>query len=727
MRKFLFPLVLAFTGYSASAQQIPSEADYDMALNDTVKNKKGEVLQEIIINSNQQKKPVSVGKSGIAPMDLPQSTAVISHATLESQQAVTLSDVLKNANGLYIMGTTGGYQEEVASRGSALAGSNIFKNGVRYFSGMSTELSGIERVEFLKGSAAILYGNVAAGGILNMVTKKPRTEFGGDLGFRLASFNTIQPTLDIYGSLNKKKTILFRTDASYEKGDSFRKEVESERYYVNPSVLFKFSDKTQLLVEGDYLNDHKTPDFGAGIINYEIVAIPRNRFLGVSWGYFDAQQASATATLSHEINENWEVSFVNALRYYDTELFSNTRPNASGGTVSANGDWTRSVQKSKVKDNYFLQQLDLKGKFAIGKTGHQFLVGADNEIYKTTTSAFKNQVYDTINIFEDYDPSSEAPIPTMIPNTVTTAPVKRFGVYVQDLVTFNKYLKLLAGVRYSNQNTENSVYTFVYPPATSPAQNPVVTNNYDDAFSPRVGVIVQPSENQSLFASYASSFQVNTGTDVNLKPLEPSIIDQFEVGIKNKFFDERLFANITAYQITNSNLAQISLENGNSNTSIKELTGKTRSQGIEIDITANPAEGLSVMAGYSFNETIYVKSNTYIEGSELRYNPKNTANLSANYKFVSKRLKGLSIGAVTSYFGDRYAGRSTTAANPNYRLIKLGDYVQLDATVGYEFGKFAIRGRLANLTNELSYNIHDDNSLNPIAPRSYSISLNYHF
>lgn len=254
-----------------------------------------------------------------------------------------------------------------------------------------------------------------------------------------------------------------------------------------------------------------------------------------------------------------------------------------------------------------------------------------------------------------------------------------------------------------------------------------MTHNYDDAFSPRIGLIVQPSENHSVFASYASSFQVNTGTDINLNPLKPSIIDQIEVGIKNKFFDERLFANLTAYQITNSNLAQISLENGNTNTSIKELTGKTRSQGIELDITANPAEGLSVMAGYSFNETIYVDSNTYVEGSELRYNPKNTANLSANYKFTGKRLKGLSIGAISSYFGNRYAGRSTTDANPNYRLIRLDDYFQLDAMVGYEFGKFGIRGRLANLTNELNYNIHDDNNLNPIPPRMYSIALNYHF
>ncbi len=92
-----------------------------------------------------------------------------------------MSDVLMNTNGLYIMGTTGGYQEEIAGRGFSFGSSNTFKNGVRYFNGMLSELSGVEKVEVLKGSSAILFGNVAAGGILNLVTKKPRFDFGGEV------------------------------------------------------------------------------------------------------------------------------------------------------------------------------------------------------------------------------------------------------------------------------------------------------------------------------------------------------------------------------------------------------------------------------------------------------------------------------------------------------------------------------------------------------------------
>jgi iron complex outermembrane receptor protein len=720
-------VVLAISAFSFAQENYHSnQNELYASIGDTVKNKKGEILKEVIITSNQQKSPVNVGKAGIRPMDLPQATTVIGTATLENQQVNSISDLLKNVNGVYIMGTTGGYQEEIASRGSALSSSNTFKNGVRYFSGMRTEMSGIEKAEFLKGGAAILFGNVSPGGVLNLVTKKPKFEFGGEAGFKFGSFNSIKPTFDIYNAIDKKKTMAFRINGAFEKADSFRKEVSSESFYINPSFLAKLNAKTQLLIEGDFLKDSRTPDFGAGIINYEIADIPRDRFTGVSWGYFNAKQASATATLIHEFSSKWSLNVINGLRYYDTDLFANNRPNASGGTVQPNGNWTRSLQKNQVRDNYFIQQADLKGNFTTGKIGHQFLVGVDNEFFKTKTTAYKTfSNYDTINIFDDYNPANEPVIPAMALNTLTLAPINRIGIYTQDLISFNKYFKLLAGVRYSYQDTGSQVIT--YGTTTTLGDE---THNYDDAFSPRVGLVIQPSENHSIFGSYSNSFQTNTGTDTNLKALKPSIIDQYEIGVKNKFFDERLFVNATVYQITNSNLAQIALvDNPTNNANIKELAGKTRSQGVEIDVVANPFKGLSILAGYSFNETKYIESNTYIEGSELRYNPKNTANFNVNYKIETGKLKGLNLGLINTYFGQRYAGRSTrlTVPNDTYKLIPLEDYIQVDATLSYTYKNWSIHTKLSNIFNELNYNIHDDNSLNPIAPSNYSVALNYKF
>jgi len=726
-----YKLIFSHIGFNSKSINIEVNASSKETFPTVILEEADNELAEVFISGSILNKTPNAAKSGIKALDLPQSVALISLQTLETQQIQSITDILKNANGVYIKGTTGGYQEEIASRGYSLGSSNTFKNGVRYFNGMTTETSGIESVEILKGSAAILFGNVEAGGILNIITKKPRFDFGGKIDLTFGSFNLIKPAFDVYGSVNESKNIAYRFNGSYTSADSFRKYVSSETFYFNPSFLFKLSDKTTLLFESDYTNDSRTPDFGAGIINYEIVDLPRNQFVGVKWGYFDGEQLSATITLNHQFSEQWNLTYINSFRHYNTDLFSNSRPNTSGGTVQEDGQWKRNLQRSETTDNYNLNQIDLKGLFNTGPLKHQFLFGADVENYKTKSTRYDaltaannngQAYYDEINIFNpDYD-NFRSDIPNLDKNRLTTTPVSRFGIYVQDLIEINNYIKLLAGVRYSYQDTKNEIYTYSN-------QSNSVTNLYDDAFTPRFGVIIQPTEYSSIFASYANSFETNTGVDINGNALDPSLIDQFEVGVKNELLSNKLFLNVTGYVINNSNLAQISLENGNTDSNIKELAGATESKGVEIDLTAFPFENLRIMAGYSFNEMKYTKSNTYEVGSLLRYNPKHTANMSINYSFEKGKLAGLNAGLINTYFGKRFAGRSFIVTSPNdfRKLIPLSDYFQMDATLSYTLNKFKINAKLSNVTNVLNYNVHDDNSLNPIAPRNYSVSVSYKF
>jgi iron complex outermembrane recepter protein len=721
--RFITLLTLFVTTVSFSQEHFFNNQTELTIENDTVKIKKYH-LNEVTVEGQNTDKKIYSAKANLDPMDLPQATSIIKIEDLKNQQVVSVSDILKNANGVYIMGTTGGYQEEIASRGFSLSSNNTFKNGIRYYNGMMLETSGLEKVEFLKGSAAMLFGNVSPGGILNMVTKKPKYDFGGEVSFANASFNSYKPTFDVFGSLNQTKTIAFRFNGSYEKADSFRNEVASERFYFNPSFAFKLSNKTNLLIETDYTNDSRTPDFGAGIIDYQIVSIPRNRFLGVSWGKYDSEQFSNTITVSHQFNTNWNIKFVNGIRYYATELFSNTRPNSgANGAVQTNGDWNRSIQQTKAKDNYFIQQVDLNGQFNTGKITHKVLFGGDVENFKTKTTAFNQFAnYDTINIFEEYNASAEPTIPTMTKNTLTSAPISRFGIYAQDLISFTKNWKVLAGIRYSYQDTESNVYKF------SDGSNNITKNN-DGAFSPRVGLIYQPTKNHSIFATYSNSFELNSGQDENGVGLKPSIVDQYEIGVKNILLKNKLFLNVTLYQIANDRFYQQSLANGNTYSYIKVLAGEVRSQGVEIDINANPIEGLSIIAGYSFNETKFMDSEYYIPGSQLRYNPKNTANLSANYTIKNGMFKNVNLGLINTYFGQRYAGRSTRTqvSGDSRQLIYLSDYFQTDATLSYSYKRLTLRTKLSNIFNELNYNVHDDNSLNPIAPRNYAIALSYNF
>ena len=710
----MYTLQASFVGYKTLQEKVNLVADKTLHLDLELVEASNDLKEIVVVGYvSQNEKPITIGKLPIKPMDLPQSVVTLDKSLLEAQQVNRMSDVLMNTNGVYIFGATGGYQEEIAARGFSMASSNTFKNGMRYANGMISELSGVEKVEILKGSAAILYGNVAAGGVLNLVTKKPKFNFGGELSLRTGSWGMYKPSVDVYGGLSKN--IAVRLNASAEQANSFRVGVSSERVYVNPSILFKLGKKTELIVEGDYLADQRTPDFGAGIINYQIVDIPRERFLGVAWSNIKSSQSSITTTLTHQINENWTLKWMNGWRQNASNLFSNTRPNA-GTLISANGQWIRNLQKSEVEESYGITQLDLIGSLNLAGMKHQVLVGLDSDFYNTDTYAYNQFArYDTINVYASSLKTSRSDQPTMTPFTKTMAPIRRLGVYAQDLIHINGQWKILAGLRYSYQQTLSDVYAYATGQTAS-------TSNFDGAFSPRLGIVYKPSLDHALFASYSNSFTLNTGVDINNQALPPSLIDQYEVGAKNELWDGLISVNLTAYRILNNNLAQNALLNATTYSYVKEMAGSVQSEGVELDVMSKPIAGFTLSGGYSFNETKYVKSNTYIEGSLLKYNPRHTANLGVQYRY-----QGFQLGLTTVYIGERFAGRSTRVlvANDAYRLIALPAYVQADLTAGYTFKKVSLRARVANLGDVLSYNVHDDNSVNPIAPRNYSLTLTY--
>lgn len=749
-----YQLVVSSLGYDLQELAVRIVAGQTATLPDFALVAGSQALQEVTINGSRSlnERPVAVGKMAIAPLDLPQSTATVERQVLEQQQVVRLSDALANVNGVYVMGNTGGYQQEIAARGFSFGSSNTFKNGVRYNNSILPETSSLERLEVLKGSAAILYGNVAAGGILNLVTKKPRFESGGSIALRAGSYDFYKPMLDVYGAVNGSEHVAFRVNTTYENGRSFRNGVKGERFYVNPSLLFKVGAKTDFLVEGDYLNDNRTPDFGLGAINYRIADVPRSRTLNTDWANIATQQKSATATLTHRLTDKWQLRGVAAYQGFGSNLRSAARPttirdsvdvfaglNKKGepnkiltGSPALYGNLVRSLQATDISEDYFLGQLDLTGQFRTGFLRHTLLVGADADKYNTVNVAYNRVAnYDSVNVFEPGRYAERTSQPEFSRNTRTFSPIRRVGVYVQDLIGITDNLKLLAGVRYSYQETGSQKLLY---DKGRPGQLGEMEKSYDDAFSPRVGLVYQPLKTMSVFASYANSFNLNNGagiTDNTGKPLPPTLVDQYELGVKKELLDGRLSANVTAYQIVNGNLAQTILSDAaNFNSAFpaaRELAGEVTSRGVEVDVQSKPLNGWTVLAGYSYNRTTYTKSNIYTVGSLLRYNPAHTANATAFYTVEQGSFRGLTAGLTALYIGERQAGRSArnNVVNDQFRLIQLSDYTQLDASVGYSLDRLTLRLKLSNVLNQLSYNVHDDNSVNPIAPRQFMTTLSY--
>jgi iron complex outermembrane receptor protein len=650
---------------------------------------------------------------------------VIGQALIRNQQVMRLSDVIKNVNGVYLAGTRASTQETFSARGYGLGSNNLFKNGSRINIGVMPEMSSLERVEILKGSAAILYGNVAPGGIINMVTKQPKFDWGGEVGMRVGSYDLYKPSFDVYGPITKN--VAFRVNGTYESANSYRKTVSSERYYVNPSLLFKLGSKTDLLIQGDYLQHDFTPDFGIGSLDKTIIPdVPRSAFFGTDWQYAKTKQSTTGFTLKQQLNHGWNLIVNGSYQNYKRDYFSTERIQAA-----ANGDWTRPLGRTNSQEDYLIGQVDITGKFNTGKIGHTILAGVDADRYLTKAYTFSfPATYDQINLLDPDKFTPRTDIPVATPTRFTETPVLRTGAYIQDLISLSSKFKVLAGIRWSLQEARPIDTTFLA--GNVKGKGSVVKT--DKAFSPRVGLVYKPLETTSIFVSYANSFSVNSGTDIYGSALEPSIIDQFEAGIKNDFLNGLLSVNLTAYRIINNNLAQTAEfdANGaeNNNTALKALTGQTTSDGIELDVTGHPLKGLDITAGYSYNYMRYTKTpdgaSNFKEGERLVNNPAHTANATVFYN-----LHGVKLGATYNYVGKRIGGWNNnnvnTPAQGVDRRIPVDAFSTLDLSAGYTYKRISLLAKISNITNTYNYYVHENYSVNPIPPTQFITSISYRF
>ena len=705
-------------------------------------------------------RPIS-SKSNLSIMENPQPISIVTHEIIEQQQAKQLSDVLQNVNGLYITSSRGNSQDSFGGRGFILGNDNIFKNGTRVNSGVFPEVSGLERVEVLKGANAMLYGNTAAGGIINMITKKPRFNFGGSIGLNGGSWNSYKPTVDFYGPLSDK--IAFRLNGAYEYADSFRDVVTSSKYYFNPSFLVNLGEKSQLIVEADYLKNDFTPDFGLGSITNKDLSyslndsVGRNVFFGTDWQYQNVQQASTNITFNHQFNTNWTFNAVASYQNYTKDYFSAERIQWEFATPTATRlSWKRPFNKTYNEQNFGSGQININGEINTGKINHKLLFGADADYNQADSYAYT--LGSTNNVLYLDDPSTwgNVAMPTTTLNNRNRINTRRIGVYAQDFISLTKEIKVIAGLRWSYIENMATINTNFITNVKSITNNSATS---DQALSPKLGIVYMANDNLSVFATYTNSFVPNagetssqlgalntTGTpaevlartqNLSKEGIKPTTVDQYEIGVKKNLWNNTLAVNLSVYQIENNNTYQSywyqnaagAIVTPDSN--LKEYAGKVRSRGVELDITGNPTANLSIIGGVSYNNSVYFDTpeNGYVEKQRLVRTPETTANASVFYKFTN-HVKGLKIGAGAYYMGNRLGGwndsKSTDISrNGVSRAFAIKDYVTVNASVGYEWDKFSIQGKVGNLFDTENYNVHENYSVNPITPRNYYVTVTY--
>ncbi|MEM9452455.1 MAG: TonB-dependent siderophore receptor, partial [Cyanobacteria bacterium P01_E01_bin.6] len=254
---------------------------------------------------------------------------------------------------------------------------------------------------------------------------------------------------------------------------------------------------------------------------------------------------------------------------------------------------------------------------------------------------------------DDLDPFS---------NTSTTT--DRLGIYLQDQIDILDNLILVAGVRYDivDQDTTNVLAD-------------TETNQYDDAVTPRVGIVYQPIEPISLYANYSRSFTPSLATDANGEALEPEEGEGFEVGIRGEIIENRLAATFAYFDITKQNVATADPND----LFASVATGEQRSRGVDFDITGEILPGWNVVASYAYIDAEVTEDNTDIVGNQLLGIPKHNASLWSTYEIQSGDLQGLGFGAGFNYVGDRQGDLANSFVADSYVLTNAAIFYRQDS------------------------------------------------
>ncbi|MEH2419759.1 MAG: TonB-dependent siderophore receptor [Nostoc sp.] len=626
-------------------------------------------------------------KTDTPQRDIPQSIQVIPQQVIKDQQIIRISDAVRNVSGVTITGGFAGLVDNYNIRGFSTY--NNLRDG--FFSEGSftlTNPTNIERIEVLKGPASVLYGQFEPGGVVNYVTKKPLDYPYYSAEFTAGSFSTYRPSLDFSGPLNSDKSILYRLNVAYENSGSFVDFLNEKVFSIAPELTLKLGDATTLTFQYEYLNADRT--FYDGLPpDPKVFNVPISRLLGEPGDHYSAQSHIINLTLNHSFNKNLRLRSAFSVKLTDGDDLA-FRPNsldADGRTVLRRYAVDRNLYR-----NYSLQT-DLIGNFNTGSVQHQVLLGLEwnkdllgFDSLRTTTS-----LTPSIDLFNPvYGASSP-------PEFDEDSERDRYGrdtiaFYLQDQVTLLPNLKLLVGGRYDFINRKNTVQ-----PLDALGNNLIgdesVDRLYNEAFSPRVGIVYQPIEPISIYASYSRSFNPSDSRTVDGTQLPPERGTQYEVGLKADLIKDRLSATFAAYDITKENVATTDPTPGNSDFSI--AAGEVKSRGLEFDVSGQILPGWNVIGSLFHNDAFVSRDNNLPVGDSLVNAAGIGGSLWTSYEIQNGNWKGFGFGGGVFYTGDREAELPNT--------FKIPSYVRADATIFYKRDNWRVGLNFKNLFDTQYY------------------------
>lgn len=702
-------------------------------------NQSAEELHEVIVSArNGNKENRFVAKMPLKRMENPQVYNSVSSELMKQQAITSYDDAFRNVPGITRTWESTGRAGDGAAY-FALRGFDaqpVLTNGLPGLVSGNLDPSNVEEIQVLKGPSGTLFGGsfYSYGGIINTVTKKPYFSTGGEIAYNFGSFGLNRITADFNTPISKKEKLALRINTAYHSENSFQDAGFKKSFFVAPSLAYEANDRLSFLFQAEILEEERAvpPVFfnsnRADPLDFKTIAeLNLNNDLSFTSNDLTIKNPrySLQAQMNYKLSDKWTSQTV-----------------FSRGAIKSNGIYTY-IWDDVAGDNYFSQyfhneqqttnttdiQQNFNGDFQIGSLRNRLLIGLDyysrNVIDQGSGWGWARNVTPQGEV--NYkDPSTGDELP---PVYLTRASIDN----------------LLSGLEGSNSNISNSYYSAYVSDVLnitpeliamaslradyfdSKGEKSATDDDYDQfALSPKFGLVYQPVKDKvSLFANYMNAF-INVaprqiadpdGTNTRVKSFRPEQADQLEYGVKTNLFSGKLQATVSVYDIKVTD--RVSPDPGNIHNYLQG--GKVSSKGFEVDVTASPVTGLSLLAGYSHNKTKVIAGDVndfYAEPGRAPggQGPSNTVNFWATYKFTTGAIRNFGIG-----IGGNYADRYKVIDNSKTGDFYLPAYTLLNTSLFYNGERFRVTFNVNNLNDETYYIGYW--SVNPQKPRNFVMSV----
>jgi len=676
------------------------------------------------------------------PLENPAANQIIGQELLREVGAINLNDALdlsastarqNNFGGLWNSFSIRGFSGDINLPSGFLV--NGFNAG-RGFGG-PRDLVGIEAVEVLKGPRAALFGRGEPGGTVNLVTKRPNFETGGYVQATAGSWEQFRFEGDVQTVFGQDESVAVRLVGFFEDAESFRDEVETEKYGFYPSVAWKLNDDTSLVYELEYT--HQELPFDRGVVFSDDFGFsPRDVFVGEPVP-IETEVVGHQFEVQHNFSDNW--SFLGGIGYRETSLEGNAFEPQFGSRQTYFQDGrtiSRFFRSRDFESDYFVARAELAGEFETGSLRHRLIFGADYDEFDNTLvinrfrSRFTGDVanptpeetafhllLDTANPVYGLNLNPDAG-----PNTNRNEELTGFGFYIQDQINITEKLQLRIGARFDD--FEQDLTNLLAAPATT-------INSADDRISPQVGLVYQVDDGFSVYASYGEGFRQQTGQDFQGNQFAPNITDSAEMGFK---------ADVGAYSDTVDGIVTLTLfevqqSNFLVNDDRPEATaigffsipaGKAKSRGVEFDANLQFAGDVSLWISYAYTDADF--SNSFADadgfgftidaGDPLINVPEHQLSVQASKGFTVATMPA-TIGGGVLHVGERNGFVGSDFTLPDYTTVRVFAEIQPLENV-------SVRLDIDNLFDETFYtNSFANVWVEPGAPQRFRLTAAYKF